>query len=75
MAAIVDSSAAADFAMPCTCERCSGTTDNLRQPTADERQRFLGAASNDPGKAAHLLTKTLIWRRDNNIDALASPTP
>ena len=70
MAAIVDSAAAADFAMPCTCERCAPQTADLRQPTRDERQRFLDASGGDSGKAAHLLTKTLVWRRDNNIDAL-----
>ena len=70
MAAIVDRSAAADFAMPCTCERCAPQTADLRPPTRDERRRFLGASSGDAGKAAHLLTKTLVWRRDNNIDAL-----
>ena len=70
MAAIVDRSAAADFAMPCTCERCAPQTADLRPPTQDERRRFLEASSGDAGKAAHLLTKTLVWRRDNNIDAL-----
>lgn len=58
------------LAMPCACERCAAQTAQLRPPTRDERRRFLSASRNDAGKAAHLLTKTLIWRRDNDIDVL-----
>ena len=51
MAAIVDSSAAADFAMPCTCERCAPQTADLRPPTQDERRHFLGTACEPPAAA------------------------